>query len=1557
MNNWYPPIGALATRLRGVFLALAFTLPLTLSAQVDLYIAGDVVLSGINDTLYTQGNVIYNAGAGKLNQVPNSALYFTGNFLNNNLTQLPFYVDLNPLLRSRGAVIADQGLAQTIGGVGKINFYSLEISKVLATQKVDLSNQITLFNKLKMTTGDLNVGSASIIFNSKDTASTITGETDINRIYGTTGYLQVKRFANSSLVSPARLGLTFNNLQDSVLVRRYFASQANAGDGSIERYYDVRNSNGSIQAAFGESVYLDTTETNGYGQKGNFRLFRSIDDGATYNLLTSTVDTNLAKVTANNIQGITTDTVRYAIADYDCANPPVDSLGADTSFCAGDSVILNAGSGVGFTYLWNTGATTQHVTVNVTDTLWVELMNNRGCITRDTIIVTRNGLPFVDLALGQDTVTACANVLLPLDAANAGSTFLWSTTDTTQIINLLHTDTILSYDTVWVQVTDLNGCANRDSVVFEKSPAPAVDLGGTRNICGGANAVLNTALSGAAGNVGPSFLWNTGATVASITVGTTGAYDVTVTNAYGCAAADTVQVNVAPSISATTTATPVTCNGLGNGSVSLNVTGGTPGLTYLWSNGATTQNLTNLGPGTYNVTVTDALGCTANASAAITQPSALTHTISGTNVTCNGAADGIAAVTVGGGTLPYTYLWSSGGSSSSITGLGPGTYTVTVTDANGCTITNSRLITEPPALAISLASQQNVACNGGANGQIDINVTGGTTAYTYLWSNSATTQDLNGLGVGSYGVTVTDAHGCTANASYAMTEPTALVLSVTHSDALCNGGATGSIDLTANGGTPSYTYLWSNAATTQDLTTVTAGSYTVTVTDANGCTATQSATIAEPTAMVVTATTVSAACGQSNGAVAAHVTGGTPGYTYNWPSLGSTLDSVPNIPAGVYEVFVTDANGCIDSVSATVNNSGAPTLNVTAFTDVTCNGGTNGSVTVSLSGGTSPFTYLWSNGDTTLAIAGLGAGTYDLTVTAFDGCQAFVSQLITEPAAMTAAGIVTDASCFGANDGAIDYLPAGGTLPYSYLWSNSATTEDLVGVGAGSYAVTLTDANGCTRTDTFTVAAPGGMTASHTFTNVACGGGSDGSIDLTVAGGTPTYTFVWSSGQISEDLTGLMAGSYTVTVTDQNGCQVLDSATITAPLPITLALDSSDVQCNGGADGGMDLTVAGGTSPYAFTWSNGATTEDLTALAPGSYAVTVTDALGCTGTGGAAVNEPTLLSLSLSATDVHCGGNATGTATSVVAGGTGSYQYTWTNGATTAGITGIPVGNYGLTVTDVNGCTVSGTVTVIEPPTLSFAATIVDVTCQDQSDGSIMTTAFGGSLPYTYDWSTGDSTANLMAVAAGDYLLTLIDSAGCTFSDTLTVDQGDSSLTARFLMASVVNAGDTVYFLEFSTPVPTTTYWDFGDGGRDSTSYPWHVYANDTLADTSYYQVRLATANAWCADTVVKTIKVVNRSGKTNQGPGQNAIGDILNIAVYPNPTMGTFSVDILLRKDVDAKVQVIDMQGRVVAQRNPTGSSRYQLEFSLDQKIAAGVYLVNIEAQESQKIVRIVKF
>jgi len=349
----------------------------------------------------------------------------------------------------------------------------------------------------------------------------------------------------------------------------------------------------------------------------------------------------------------------------------------------------------------------------------------------------------------------------------------------------------------------------------------------------------------------------------------------------------------------------------------------------VWSNGATTLNITNLGPGIYTVTVTDANGCNVVKTVELTEPGVLTE--SGTvvtNVSCNGNDDGSIQLNMTGGTNPYLYIWSTGSVLDNINGLSPGTYSVTVTDINGCTYTNTFTITQPNTLTSTISGSISPNCNGSNDGTIDLTVSGGTLPYTYSWSNGATTEDQSGLGGGTFSVTVTDANGCSTTANTTLINPPLLVAaSVNATDITCFGNGDGAVDLTVSGGTLSYTYSWSNGATTQDLSNLNQGTYSVTITDANGCSATGSATVNEPALLtaVVTSFTDSLACNAvGQGAIDITVSGGTTPYTYSW-SNGTTTEDQSGLSGGTYDVTVTDANGC----TALLPTSVAFAINVT----------------------------------------------------------------------------------------------------------------------------------------------------------------------------------------------------------------------------------------------------------------------------------------------------------------------------------------------------------------------------------------------------------------------------------------------------------------------------------------------------------------------------------------------------------------------------------------------------------------------------------------------------
>ena len=502
----------------------------------------------------------------------------------------------------------------------------------------------------------------------------------------------------------------------------------------------------------------------------------------------------------------------------------------------------------------------------------------------------------------------------------------------------------------------------------------------------------------------------------------------------------------------------------------------------------------------------------------------------GYGICCYGGNSGFIDITVTGGTGNYSYIWSNGEITEDLSDVGAGAYLVTVTDENDCEGSIEIIITEPELMEISeIHSNYNgygVSCNGATDGFIDVNVTGGTGVYTFIWSNGADTEDISDLGAGVYSVTVMDENGSTISAEIGILETQIMEIAEIHSDyssygVSCNGEIDGFIDITITGGTGNYTYTWSNGETAEDLLNIGAGAYTVTATDENSCSVSVEVEITEPEEMIISA-------------------------------------------------IHSDYSGY----------------------GVSCNGSLDGWVYTTISGGTGFYTYSWSNGETTEHIDNISAGMYSVTITDENGCSAFIEVEIIEPEEMEIAEIHSNyngygISCNGAIDGFIDLTVTGGTGIYTFIWSNGADTEDVSDLGAGAYTVTATDENNCsvsieveiTETEIIEIS------ETHSYYNgyeVSCSEATDGFINIAVIGGTGNYTYTWSNGETTEDLSNIGAGTYTVTATDENGCLSSITVEISEPSLITVNFSSNDSlnYCFGDSNGFIEWNFISGGEPF-----------------------------------------------------------------------------------------------------------------------------------------------------------------------------------------------------------------------------------------------------------------------------------------------------------------------------------------------------------------------------------------
>ncbi len=1099
--------------------------------------------------------------------------------------------------------------------------------------------------------------------------------------------------------------------------------------------------------------------------------------------------------------------------------------------CAGTSdgtITVSATGGTGSqTFAWSNGATGATVNNIGSGSYTVTATDAAGCTQAQSYTLVS---PSVISITGTAVGTTCAglnngSIGVSATGGTGSKTFAWSNGAAGGNI------TNLASGSYTVTATDANGCTQTQSYTVN-TPSAIVISGTESNIaCAGVNTgSISVSATGGTGN--KTFSWSNGATGTTISNLAAGNYTVTATDANSCAETQLYTITAPSLIVITGTATNATCAGINNGSIAVSATGGTGNKTFTWSNGATGATISNLSAGNYTVTATDANNCTKTQLYTITAPTAVVITGAATNVTCAGNNDGSITVSATGGTGSTTFSWSNGATGTTVSNLAAGNYTVTATDVSSCTQTQSYSITAPGAIVIT-GTATNATCAGTNNGSITVTAAGGTGSKTYMWSNGATGSTVSNLAEGNYTVTATDANNCIQSQSYTITIPAAIVITGTVTNILCAGVNNGSVAVSASGGTGNKTFTWSNGATGTTISNLAAGNFTATATDANGCTQTQTFTISTPTAITITGTTTNSTCIATNsGSVTVSATGGTGNKTFAW-SNGATGPTVSNLVPGSYTVVATDANSCTKTQAFTVGSNSSIVITGTT-TNPTCSAGTNGSIAVSATGGTGNKTFSWSNGATTATISDLIEGFYTVTATDEAGCSQAQSYTLTAPTAISIIGSANNITCIELTNGSISVSATGGTGNKTFLWSNGASGASISNLAAGSYSVTATDANGCNQTQSYTVTAPTAITITGTATNALCVGANNGSITVSATGGTGNKTFSWSNGATGTTISNLASGSYTATATDANGCTQTQSYSITAPTTIVITGTPVNPSCAGVNNGSISVSASGGTGNKTFLWSNGVIGSIITNLPNGPISVTATDANGCTQTQSFTITTPNPIIITGIATNASCNNIGNGNITVTASGGTGNKTFIWSNGTIGSTVTGLVAGTYSVIASDANGCTQTQSYTITAPAAIAITGTITHVTCNLEANGSISVAATGGTGNKTFTWNNGATGAVISSLAAGTYICTASDANNCTATQNFVVT-APNVLAANLLDFDI--ACSSVYGSAQVSPnggtAPYTVNWSNGATGNTTSNLiagNYDVVVNDANA-------------------------------------------------------------------------------------------------------------------------------
>lgn len=1099
----------------------------------------------------------------------------------------------------------------------------------------------------------------------------------------------------------------------------------------------------------------------------------------------------------------------------------IDSIRDKSCYDTNDGYlsVLASGGVEPYKYTWTNGAQTKYISGLSTGTYTVTITDKKACsVMKEATVTTPDQLK------SQTTITPTqckifdGKISVSATGGNGSYSFHWADGTDTNLVNNLPAG---SYT---FTVTDSKLCTTIATVDVPVMQKPTIAFDSIKNVTcfGGNDGYLSVAVNSSNGAV--SYNWsdgNTGANISDLTVGT---YKVIVADTAGCTDSLSVALQESNKIIYTVSKEVSICK---NASITLYAAGGNH---YSWSNNSTDPAIT-VSPKatqTYYVTISDGI-CQVSDSVTVSVSTLKVAALKG-DATCFGNNNGYVLAQASGGLAPYTYAWNVPVADSSVTkidNLMPGMYTVTVYDSHQCSVNATARVQEPPSLSVNV-SLENSKCDE-PTGWIKLDVSGGVSPYSYAWSNAQITDSISQISAGMYQVTVTDKQGCNIIQNITLNNINAPEI-VTESlkNISCYGLSDGQILISGMQGTEPYSFKWSNGNTTRILTDLVAGDYVVTLTDSKNCQTISIISVSSPQPLTVIPEIGRPGCSMSNGNILLNITGGVKPYAILWGDSSKTLFA-NNVTAGVYTVSVTDANQCETKAQVNVSDANAPDVKIKNVINIPCSGHT-GEVYPDVSGGTGSYLIQWSNGTSKLNLTNVGAGFYTITVTDENLCRGVngaevkgetptpvvsASKYICygDTVTLSAAGGETylwstretaasirvspkatttytvkvmngacsgnadvtvfvsnvsvsisgknDATCYGLSNGSATALAANGFTPYTYKWSNGMTSSQgfVNGLPSGKITVTVSDAYSCKAFASDSIAQPSQIDIVFNITSSSCNQ-SDGAVSASVTGGKAPYTYLWANGDKTTALQNLSAGSYMFRVKDGNGCENSAPAMINDANSAALASTKTDVSCYGSTDGAIDLSISGGSSPYTMKWSTGQATEDISGLQVGPYDVAVVDAKGCKSYLVSVINQPSRLVLQNTVNPSTCQGSD-GQIVVTATGGTPSYTYSWFDGAKTASKIGLAAGVFDVTATDSKGCSASATISIGEIGAPYITSDSVENEQCGSNNGAVYITALSVSGITSYKWSNGSIQADLTGVSAGKYSVSVSDANGC----------------------------------------------------------------------------------------------------------------------------------------------------------------------------------------------------